>query len=149
MIVLAGDFNGACVSNLCNTFQLNKINQGATRGKNCLDYIITNAPRCYTVENWPPLAKSDHSVVLALPNAAKYNSLKPVTKTIKVRSGKIRDTVHQIRNYDWSTVINSLASNTQSATNEFYDAILSAENYNQPIKTLNDLTQKRPTMDDI
>jgi hypothetical protein len=136
LIIIAGDFNGANVATLCNTNQLYKLNGSATRGKNCLDIILTNAPNSYHSELWPPLGKSDHSVVIAIPPKQNYKTSKPATARRLVKTGKIQDTVHLIRNIDWQPIRKMIQTDLQAATDLFYAAIKTAEDLCQPLKSI-------------
>ena len=134
LIIIAGDFNGANVSTLCNANQLYKVNESATRGRNCLDLILTNAPKCYQSELWPPLGKSDHSVVVAIPPLHAYNYSKPPASKKLIKSGNISDTVHLIRNTNWEHIRNEIQIDLQTATDMFYATIKTAEDICQPLK---------------
>ena len=136
LIIIAGDFNGSNVSTLCNANQLYRVNESATRGRNCLDLILTNAPKCYQSEIWPPLGKSDHSVVVAIPTLHAYNISKPPTSKKWIKSGNISDTVHLIRNTDWDHIRNKIQIDLQAATDMFYTTVKAAEDICQPLKSV-------------
>ena len=136
LIFVAGDFNGANVSPLLSSLRVHQLNRHATRGERCLDLILTNAPKCYASETWPELGASDHKTVVALPPLSRYRERLPVAETRPVRSGKICDTVAEIRAVNWSPTIALLNQDPQSATDEFYSIMRTAEDLHQPIKML-------------
>ncbi len=145
LIIIAGDFNGASTKYLCDSLQLYLINKSATRGKNTLDLVLTNAPKCYNPSNWPALGESDHMIVLCKPSQSLYKACIPATVKIMARTGKVADTVHQLRTTDWSPVISNLRGDPQEAINLFYSSILEAENTWQPLKVLK-LKNDKPWM---
>ena len=88
-----------------------------------MDVALTNAPKCYSSQNWPPLdsgsnsggKKSDHEVVICHPPVANYKeSIPPAVKRL-VRSGKIKDTVAAIRQYNWDQLIPDPKSDPQKS----------------------------------
>jgi hypothetical protein len=134
LILVAGDFNGAIISPLLSSLQIYQVNKHATRGERCLDLILTNAPKCYVSETWPELGASDHKTVVALPPSSRYRERLPVAETRPVRSGKLCDTVAEIRAVNWSPIVAQLNLDPQAATDEFYNIMKSAEDLHQPIK---------------
>ena len=93
LIYVAGDFNGANLNPILNdsAFKLHLVNTKPTRKGKCLDQVLTNAPKCYTALNLPPLGQADHEIVsIRAFNDAYKNTLKPQLKR-PMRTGKIKD----------------------------------------------------------
>jgi hypothetical protein len=137
LLFILGDFNGANVQPLLSAFSLYQINNKPTNKLHtkCLDILLSNAPKCYNCTNRPPFGKSDHDLVLAFPNLHKYKETRPKQRKILARSGKIADTVANLRIVDWSKVIQDSTS-TQEAHDKFYSIIKQIEDYNQPLKII-------------
>ena len=139
LIYIAGDLNGINTASLCCSFNLHQINNQPTRLNNVLDIILTNAPSCYNCSTLPPIGQSDHLTVLASPSEHTYKLTKPPATKIQVRSGKIRNTVAEIRRVNWQTTIpfsdiNFIFSNAQRAYDTFYDTLNNAQNLHQPLR---------------
>lgn len=117
-------------------YNCNNSTKTATRGERCLDLILINAPPCYVSETWPELGNSDHKTVVSTPRANSYKELLPETEIKLVRSGKIEDTVADLRAINWSHIISKLKKDPQEATNDFYHTLKTAEDENQPLKVL-------------
>ena len=135
LIYVAGDFNGANLNPILNdsAFKLHLINTKPTRKGKCLDQVLTNAPKCYTALNLPPLGQADHEIVsIRAFNDAYKNTLKPQLKR-PMRTGKIKDTVAQIRTANWD-FIRQNNTDLQSNFDYFYQTIKNAEDFCQPIK---------------
>ena len=92
-----GDFNNANINPLLREFKLHQFNSNPTRGSNCLDIILSNAPACYNCLNIQPFGNSDHQTVYAFANNDKYKRTLPKQIKIEARSGKIKDVVEAIR----------------------------------------------------
>jgi hypothetical protein len=142
LIMVAGDFNGANTKPLCSVFQLHQLNKMATRGDRCLDLILSNAPHCYNCENWPELGSSDHKTVIAIAPEYLYREQLPPPVKRYVRTGKIGDTVNEIRNADWSQTISMLSVDPQSATNSWYETLKAAEDHHQPLRVMRQRNDK-------
>ncbi len=142
LIVIAGDFNGANIKPLCSVFQLHQLNKTATRGDRCLDLILSNAPQCYNCENWPELGSSDHKTVVAIAPEYLYREQLPPPVKRYVRTGKIGDTVNEIRNTDWSQTISLLRTDPQGATNSLYETLKAAEDHHQPLRVMRQRNDK-------
>lgn len=140
LIFIAGDLNGANNASLLNTHQLKRLNYEATRGSNVLDVILTNAPNCYRVTTSLAIKLTDHKVVIADPPTTKeYTSSLPRKETKYVRSGKIADTVAQIRITNWEERLpfklkNFMFGNGQQAFDQLYAVTQEAVEYNQPLR---------------
>ena len=146
LILVAGDLNGADTAPLCSNLHSRVLNKESTRGSKLLDVIISNSPDCYSCENRDSLGKSDHDIVIARPPAAAYSTTIPPKRKIMVRTGKIEDTVAQIRTTNWAalglkTTSNKLFDNraqarleTQKAFDIVYATILAAQDHHQPLK---------------
>ena len=55
LVFVAGDLNGVDIGTFCHEYKLHQINKNPTRKERCLDVALTNAPKCYSSQNWPPL----------------------------------------------------------------------------------------------
>ena len=130
LIFIAGDFNGAIVSPLCKEYDLYQLNKKNTRKEALLDIIITNAPKCFTCSNRPPLGNGDHQVVIATPPLSLYKKTRLPNRKVTIRSGNINDTVASIRSSDIDSKIGSLGA--QEGMDVFYRELLAAENACQP-----------------
>ena len=135
LLIIAGDFNGANTQQLINAHKLKIINSKPTRSGKCLDIILTNAPLCYTCHVLPPFGNSDHQTVTAWPISAKYRATRPVQLKKPRRSGRIKDTVHHIRQINWEPLIKTEAS-PQTVIDAFYGLLKDAEDLHQPIKMM-------------
>jgi hypothetical protein len=146
LIIIAGDFNKADPGPLCRALNLYQIKSGAThKSGSTLDIILTNAPRCYTCDILPSIAKSDHLVLCAHPSAKKYKNLLPVPKTRLVRSGRIGNTVHALRSADWAPVLSIANNQPQAAADAFQLIVKTAEDTHQPLRPLK-TTNDQPWM---
>ena len=135
LLIIVGDFNGANVQPLITTYKLNKSNHKPTRAGKCLDIILTNAPPCYISHVQPPFGNSDHLIVTAWPLNYLYKATRPKQLKIPRRSGKIKDTVHSIRQINWDPLIKT-ESNPQHVVDTFYKMLSDAEDTSQPIKMM-------------
>jgi hypothetical protein len=110
------------------------INIKATRGRNLLDPIFTNAPDCYKCTNHQVLG-SDHETVIATPLANIYKQQQAKQQKIVTRGGKIADTIEQIGNIEWDDLIN-LNVPPQSKFDAFYDTLNAIQDTCHPLKTV-------------
>ena len=137
LILVAGDFNGANTSYLCSSLQLHKLSNKSTHKKGgSLDLVFTNAPKCYTTKILEPLGKSDHNIVYCYAEQPAYKNLLSTPTTRLVRSGKIADTVHILRNTDWTPITASAHIQPQATMDEFYSYIEAAQDFCQPLTPL-------------
>ena len=85
-IIITGDFNRADVRNLKCSFCLEQLVKAPTRKNAILDLFLTNMPDMYSkVEVLPPIATSDHNVILASPIFTQ-SSLEPTFKVKRCQS---------------------------------------------------------------
>jgi hypothetical protein len=142
LIFIGGDFNGADHSPICRALKVHKLNAGSTHTKGGeLDILLTNAPRCYSIDTASPLVSykgvlSDHKTIIALPTEANYIAQLPPPVRKLVRSGCIGDTVNCLRIVDWIPYIERAKVDPQSAADGFYEAIELALDTCQPLKHL-------------
>ena len=101
LIYICGDFNGADTTTITSNLDLRQLNHEPTRGTKVLDIILSNAPNCYKVSTQPAIDRSDHKVVVASTVQEMYKSTRPTKTKRLVRTGKIRDTVEQLRRSTW------------------------------------------------
>ena len=138
IIFISGDLNGTNISPLLRSFNLYQLKCGATRGKKEYDLIITNAPKCYKSTLLPSIGKSDHKVIYALPDQNAYKANLPKATKIKIRTGRITDTVASICNTNWHEIIPRTinSANCQTAMDSLYCHINAALDTYQPLKTI-------------
>ena len=132
LVIICGDLNGAKTTALSRQLNVKQINRAATRGKNLLDPILTNAPDCYNCKTNQVLG-SDHLAVTAYPSATKYKNFQTKQQKITTRTGKIEDTLDCIEEVDWNNIID-LDTTPQIKFNAFYDTINMIQNKCQPMK---------------
>ena len=99
LLIICGDLNGAKTTAMSRQLNVKQINKAATRGKNLLDPILTNAPDCYNCKTKQILG-SDHLAVTAYPSATKYKNNQQKQQKISTRSGNIEDTIDCIEEID-------------------------------------------------
>ena len=126
LLIICGDFNGAKTTALTRHLNVKQINKAATRGKNLLDPIHTNAPDCYKCKRKQVLG-SYHLAVTAYPSSAKYKNNQQKQQKITTRSGKIEDTIECIEEIGWKDII-ELDATPQIKFNAFYDTINMIQN---------------------
>ena len=134
LLIICGDLNGAKTTALSQHLNVKQINKAATRGKNLLDPILTNAPDCYKCKTKQILG-SDHLAVIAYPSATKYKSYQEKQQKVTIRTGKIEDTIECIEEIDWKDII-KLDAAPQIKFNAFYDTINNIQNKCQPTKSI-------------
>ena len=104
LLIICGDLDGAKTNALSRHLNIKQINKAATRGKNLLVPILTNAPN-YNCKTKHVLG-SDHLAVTAYPSALKYKTNQHKQQKITIRAGKIEDTMDCIQEIDWNDIIN-------------------------------------------
>jgi hypothetical protein len=95
-LIICGDLNGAKTTALSRHLNVKQINKAATRGKNLLDPILTNAPDCYKCKTKQILG-SDHLAVIAYPSATKYKSYQEKQQKVTIRTGKIETRLNALK----------------------------------------------------
>ena len=128
LLIIAGDSNGTNTVSFENAFQLHQVNHLPTRKDNCLDIMLTNAPKCYLSENRPSIGKSDHAVVLNMPTAESYKQTRAPVRKIQVRTGKVEDIATEINNSaDWYDILATQYSDLQASFDRLYKVIHEAQ----------------------
>ena len=93
LVFVMGDLNRCAIGPINTTHGLRRLNKKATRGKNLLDPILTNAPRCYHAITSDPLSTADHKIIKAVALQSEYIKTRPLVQKTRKRAGKITDTV--------------------------------------------------------
>lgn len=73
-------------------------------------------------------------MVKAFPNNSKYKSSRASKIKLKIRSGCIQDTISELGNINWNSLINSQDLSCQQKFNIFYDTINDVLDTCQPLK---------------
>jgi hypothetical protein len=77
---------------------------------------------------------TDHDIIIATPINQLYKATRGTDKTTTTRSGKIGDTIEEIRNIGWQLLTRTTAS-TQARFDILYDTIKDIQDTCQPLKT--------------
>jgi hypothetical protein len=101
-----------------------------------LDIVLTNVPSCYTCATHPSVGTSEHAVVVCKASPTAYAKTRPKTTKVEVRDNKISNTVNALRQIDWFSSIDSLATNPQTSFDRLYQLISEAEERFQPLRMM-------------
>jgi len=160
LLIIAGDLNGSPTSSICSALDCHLIESSATRRDKKLDVIMTNAPKCYFNQTIGPLGASDHDIQLVRAPLAHYRATKPPPTKIQIRTGRLSDTVQEIREINWTALgvsernfynrpRHNAIENIQMAFDTTYSAVLAAQDICQPYKTVTVVNDKEWMTPDI
>ncbi len=145
-IVVTGDFNHAALDPGLRFYQhvTKPTRQGAT-----LDLCYTNIKKCYKCKTLPPLGKSDHEMVLLMPNyKTKLIDSPPVEKEVfvynKEACTKMTDCFELT---DWNVFTDSCADNLDELNDHVSCYIQFCEESNVQKKTVKIYANQKPWVD--
>ena len=120
---------------LKSAYNLSHFNHEPTRNNKCLDIVLKNSPDCYVCTNLLPIGNSDHQTICAIVSPSVYKKLLPKCIKQPKRTGKIADTVANIRLVNWQSELRDIVDIRQKF-DLFYSKIKDIKYQNQSIKMI-------------